>query len=87
MQKHNVYLRHIESRSSRREASKYEFMVECAPGGDLKDTIENLKANTTYLNIISRDYENRLGKLRHNENYRLVLKCILVIVTNYHRIN
>ncbi|XKL65228.1 hypothetical protein PGB90_008648 [Kerria lacca] len=59
--KHNVYLVHIESRSSTRVQSKYEFVVECAPGGDLKQAIQNLQQNSSYLNIISRAYENDLG--------------------------
>lgn len=58
-----MYLRHIESRSSTRAVSKYEFVVECAPTGNLQDAIENLKNNTTYLNVISRDHEQNSGML------------------------
>ncbi|KAK7601044.1 hypothetical protein V9T40_008485 [Parthenolecanium corni] len=61
--KHEIYLLHIESRSSTRVASKYEFAVECAPGGNLKEAINSLRDSTTYLNVISRDYENQLGTL------------------------
>lgn len=61
LQKHEVYLLHIESRSSTRVASKYEFVVECAPGGNLIEVIDGLRDTTAYLNVISRSYENKLG--------------------------
>lgn len=61
-QKHQVYLLHIESRSSPRAEGKYEFVVECAPGGDLKSAIQNLQESSAYMKIISRDYVNKLGK-------------------------
>ncbi|XP_065199964.1 protein henna [Planococcus citri] len=61
--KHGVYLRHIESRASTRDLSKYEFVVECAPSKGLHEAIENLKLNVTYLNIISRDFNEESGTL------------------------
>ncbi|MPC21053.1 Protein henna [Portunus trituberculatus] len=58
-QSHNVNLKHIESRPSRRQA-KYEFMVECDHStGDLNSAIEVLKQNTSYLQVISRNHENK----------------------------
>lgn len=59
--KHDVYLLHIESRSClKHSSSKYEFVVECAAGGNLNAVIQSLKDISTYLNIISRnkDYES-----------------------------
>lgn len=61
--KHQVYLLHIESRSSPRAEGKYEFVVECAPGGDLKSAIQNLQESSAYMKIISRDYVNKLDTL------------------------
>lgn len=55
----NVNLKHIESRPSRREA-KYEFMVECDPNkGDLQAAIEQLKNKTSYLQVISRNHDEK----------------------------
>ncbi|KAJ8943585.1 hypothetical protein NQ318_006587 [Aromia moschata] len=34
-EKHGVNLLHIESRPSARMPDNYEFMIECAPGGNL----------------------------------------------------
>lgn len=62
LQKHEVYLLHIESRSSTRAEGKYEFVVECAPDGDLKGAIQSLQETSSYLNIISRNYENKIGE-------------------------
>lgn len=53
-QKHKINLLHIESRSSAREANSYEFMVECAPGGDMGSVIETLRDQCGYFSIISR---------------------------------
>lgn len=61
--KHGVYLRHIESRSSTRALSKYEFVVECAPSNGLQNAVENLKLHTTYLNVVSRDFNQDSGTL------------------------
>ncbi|XP_023247915.1 protein henna isoform X2 [Copidosoma floridanum] len=59
--KHEVNLLHIESRSSLRRASTYEFMVECAPGGDLSGVIEALQKQSGYFSIISRNYRDNMG--------------------------
>ncbi|XP_039287595.1 protein henna-like isoform X1 [Nilaparvata lugens] len=56
-----VNLKHIESRSSARLKGRYEFMVECAPGGNLGNAIEKLKESSSYFNIISRNHENNRG--------------------------
>ncbi|XP_031619504.1 protein henna [Contarinia nasturtii] len=54
----NVNLVHIESRSSARKPG-YEFLVECdSTTGNLGDAIEELKATTNYLSVISRDYND-----------------------------
>lgn len=55
-EKHGVNLSHIESRPSAKLPDNYEFMVECAPGGNLGDAIYDVKQKSEYLNIISRDY-------------------------------
>lgn len=59
--KHKVNLLHIESRSSLREPNGYEFMVECAPGGDLGAVVEALEQQCRYFSIISRNYKDNLG--------------------------
>ncbi|KAI5701365.1 hypothetical protein M8J75_008706 [Diaphorina citri] len=59
--KHNVNLLHIESRSSTRIENNYEFMVECAPGGDLSSVIESLRSSCSYINIISRNHNQFHG--------------------------
>ncbi|KAJ8983474.1 hypothetical protein NQ317_014932 [Molorchus minor] len=56
--KHGVNLLHIESRPSTRMPDNYEFMVECAPGGNLGEAIYDVKQMSVYLNIISRDYND-----------------------------
>merc|ERR1712088_757301 len=60
-QKHNVSLKHIESRQSQRFEDDYEFMVEfCAGdrGGDVGGVLEEIKKQSTYFNIISRNYKD-----------------------------
>lgn len=57
-QKNDVNLLHIESRPSVRSPGGYEFMVECAPKGDLASAILEIKECSKYLNIISRDYRD-----------------------------
>lgn len=57
-EKHGVNLLHIESRPSARMPDNYEFMVECAPEGNLGDAIYDIKQKSEYLNIISRDYKD-----------------------------
>ncbi|XP_063228625.1 protein henna-like [Bacillus rossius redtenbacheri] len=56
-----VNLLHIESRSSVRFAGQYEFMVECAPGGNLAAAIEKLQSITSYLQIITRNHKDNAG--------------------------
>lgn len=58
---HHVDLIHIESRSSARGHEKYEFMVECAPSGDLAACIDKLRGQCDYFNIISRNYRDNKG--------------------------
>lgn len=41
--------------------NQYEFMVECAPGGDLGSAIENLRQNSAYFSIITRNYKDNMG--------------------------
>lgn len=53
---------HIESRSSARIPGAYEFMVECAPGGNLGAAIESLKKTSEYFSIISRNHKDNRGK-------------------------
>lgn len=60
--KHGVNLLHIESRPSAKMPENYEFMVECAPTGDLGEAINEIKQNSEYLKIISRDYRDNQGK-------------------------
>lgn len=57
----HVDLIHIESRSSTRVEDKYQFMVECAPSGDLTACIDELKSQCDYFNIISRNYRENEG--------------------------
>ena len=60
--KYEVNLLHIESRPSTKMPDLYEFMVECAPSGDLGGAIEEIKKNSQYLQVISRDYKDNKGK-------------------------
>ncbi|XP_049818909.1 protein henna isoform X2 [Aethina tumida] len=57
-EKFGVNLLHIESRPSTKDPGNYEFMVECAPTGDIGRAINEIKEKTEYLNIISRDYKD-----------------------------
>ncbi|XP_001600555.1 protein henna isoform X1 [Nasonia vitripennis] len=59
--KYEVNLLHIESRSSLRQANGYEFMVECAPGGNLGAVVEALQEQCGYFSIISRNYRDNMG--------------------------
>ncbi|BES98597.1 Biopterin-dependent aromatic amino acid hydroxylase [Nesidiocoris tenuis] len=59
--KHNVNLLHIESRPSIRFSDRYEFMVECAPGGNLGSAVEELQRTSQYFSIISRNHKNNRG--------------------------
>ncbi|XP_043276861.1 protein henna isoform X1 [Venturia canescens] len=58
---HKVNLLHIESRSSLRQHDGYEFMVECAPGGNLGGVIEAIRSQCGYFSIISRNHKDNLG--------------------------
>lgn len=60
-EKHGVNLLHIESRPSAKLPANYEFMVECAPGGNIGEAITEVKHNSEYLKIISRDYKDNIG--------------------------
>lgn len=60
--KYEINLLHIESRPSTKEPDLYEFMVECAPSVNLGSAIEELKTESQYLQIISRDYKDNAGK-------------------------
>ncbi|XP_033230671.1 protein henna isoform X2 [Belonocnema kinseyi] len=59
--KYEVNLLHIESRSSLRQPDGYEFMVECAPGGDLGGVVEQLQRQCGYFSIISRNHNDNMG--------------------------
>lgn len=58
--KHEVNLLHIESRSSLRRLNGYEFMVECAPGGNLGAVVDDLRQQSSYFSIISRNYKDNM---------------------------
>ena len=64
LQKQKVNLLHIESRSSSRFTNQYEFMVECAPGGNLSAAIETLRQHCSYFSIISRNHKDNQGESR-----------------------
>ena len=53
LQDHQINLAHIESRSSKRSADTYEFMVEIDNSsiGDVKAALEDLKENTKYCQV------------------------------------
>ena len=53
LQDHQINLAHIESRSSKRSADTYEFMVEIdnSSMGDVKAALEDLKENTKYCQV------------------------------------
>lgn len=56
--RHGVNLLSIESRSSKRSAGDYEFMVECDPlTGDLNAAVEGLRSKVTYIQVISRNHK------------------------------
>lgn len=61
-EKHEVNLLHIESRPSVKVPSKYEFVVECAPSEDLGSAIQEIKDQSDYFNVISRNYRDHKGK-------------------------
>ncbi|KAF5278973.1 hypothetical protein FQA39_LY05651 [Lamprigera yunnana] len=54
----DVNLLHIESRPSARMHDGYEFMVECAPTGDIGSAIADIKSISEYFSIISRNYRD-----------------------------
>lgn len=54
-----VNLMHIESRSSKRTQGEYEFIVEIDKvAGDVQGAIEELKKQTSYFQIISRNHND-----------------------------
>ncbi|CAH1119615.1 unnamed protein product [Phaedon cochleariae] len=57
-EKHGVNLLHIESRPSDKMPENYEFMVECAPSGNIGGALYDVKERSEYLKIISRDYKD-----------------------------
>lgn len=59
--KHGVNLQHIESRPSTKFDDSYEFMVECAPFGNIGEALLEIKNQSQYLKIISRDYKDNKG--------------------------
>ena len=81
LQDHQINLAHIESRSSKRSADTYEFMVEIDNSsiGDVKAALEDLKENTKYcqVNRIFREinFKMKTEKLRGFDFY---VKCILL---------
>lgn len=72
LQKYGVNLIHIESRPSARFPNRYEFMIECAPSGELGIAIENLREHSSYFNIISRNHKDNIGK--HSKYNRIALE-------------
>ncbi|XP_018370898.1 PREDICTED: protein henna isoform X1 [Trachymyrmex cornetzi] len=58
---HKVNLLHIESRSSLRRPNNYEFMVDCAPGGNIASVIEALRDQCSYFSIISSDHKDNMN--------------------------
>ena len=65
-QKHEVSLSHIESRPSVRDEGDYEFMVEFCAGeyGDVKGCLDEIKKQSTYCKIISREETEGKRELR-----------------------
>ncbi|KAB0795988.1 hypothetical protein PPYR_10049 [Photinus pyralis] len=60
-ERHGVNLMHIESRPSSRTPSGYEFMVECAPGGDMGAAITEVRGLSEHFTIISRNYKDNIN--------------------------
>jgi len=58
-QDHGVNLKHIESRSSKKLPDCYEFMVVYDGRHHATEVIEELKKETIYLDVISRDKETK----------------------------
>lgn len=56
-QDHQVNLKHIESRSSKKISDHYEFMVIFDGRCDVTQVIETLSKSTSYIEVISRDKE------------------------------
>lgn len=54
-QEHHINLKHIESRSSKKMDNHYEFLVVFDGSHDLSKVVEQLKQETSYLEIISRE--------------------------------
>ncbi len=60
IKKNKVNLIHIESRPSKTEKGRYEFIVDCKAESQEKllETVEQLKTISTYLHILSLEAEN-----------------------------
>lgn len=58
-QSYKISLKHIESRSSRKLPDHYEFVVIFDGQNDASKLIEQLKRETAYLEVISREKENK----------------------------
>lgn len=62
-QDHQVNLKHIESRSSKKLPGNYEFMVVFDGKYDASKVIEQLKLEASYLDVITREKENKESTL------------------------
>lgn len=80
-QQNKVNLMHIESRSSSRVPNKYEFMVECAPGGNLGQVIEILRERSEYFNIITRNHKDNRGETELAQTLVSVSICLQDVMT------
>lgn len=58
-QDHEINLKHIESRSSKKIPEQYEFIVTFDGRKDASNLLKELKFETTYIEIISREKENK----------------------------
>ena len=91
LQDHQINLAHIESRSSKRSADTYEFMVEIDNSsiGDVKAALEDLKENTKYCQVIRDFYVKSISNLKWKisekwRNYFLDHFCWLQRARGYH---
>lgn len=60
---HKINLLYIESRPSKRFPGKYQFVVECDTDDakNLQAAIDEIKKNSEYFNIISRNHTDNKG--------------------------
>jgi prephenate dehydratase len=63
-------LLHIESRSSKRHEASYDFFVEMDTRGtgDVNGALEEIKADATHFNVISREYKDNAGRTKTKKN-------------------